>query len=199
MNTYLLYGVIVVVFLYIGYVYSGKGQLKCIIASKDGNIYCVRKSSQMKRSANLLATVTAKMTALVAYLKRTHPHDPRVIQLVKNYNPQSIQETLPTSQLTAYSENKGESISFCVTKEKMASANKPDDLIDIHTLTFVALHELSHLLTESIGHKQDFWQNFKFILNEAKKAHIYNPIDYKKRPTTYCGMKIADNPYYDLR
>jgi predicted metal-dependent hydrolase len=62
----------------------------------------------------------------------------------------------------------------------------------------VALHELSHIMTTSIGHKQEFWQNFKFVLENAKEANIYQPIDYKKNPKEYCGMTINDNPYYDL-
>ena len=53
-------------------------------------------------------------------------------------------------------------------------------------------------MTSSIGHKQDFWENFKFLLENAKKAGIYNPEDYKKTPQDYCGEKIDDNPLFDL-
>ena len=74
----------------------------------------------------------------------------------------------------------------------------PDHLIDINTLTFVAIHELAHITTKSIGHKSEFWENFKFLLEEAKSAGIHQPEDYKKKPKEYCGMKITDNPYYDL-
>jgi hypothetical protein len=112
---------------------------------------------------------------------------------VEGFNPKKISETLPTSQLTAYSENKGEKIAFCLNTTKQGS-----DLIDINTLTFVALHELSHIMTSSVGHKQEFWQNFKFMLENAKAANIYQPIDYKKSPKEYCGMTLNDNPYYDL-
>jgi hypothetical protein len=112
---------------------------------------------------------------------------------VEGFNPKKISETLPTSELTAFSENKGEKIAFCLNKTKNGSK-----LIDINTLTFVALHELSHVATESVGHKQDFWQNFKWILKNAKEAGIYSPVDYKKYPEEYCGMNINDNPYYDL-
>jgi predicted metal-dependent hydrolase len=72
-----------------------------------------------------------------------------------------------------------------------------DHLIDENTLMFVAIHELSHIMTKSIGHKTEFWQNFKFLLGEAKDAGIHTPVDYKKQPKEYCGMKIHDNPYYD--
>jgi len=175
------------------YLDSDAYNLKCIIASKDGNRYCVRERQKIELAANLLATVTAKCKDMVKYLKETHPDDPRVIKLVANFNPQRVSETLPTSELTAYSENKGEKIAFCLNTTK--NGNK---LIDINTLTFVALHELTHVMTTSIGHKQDFWQNFKFVLENAKAANIYNPVDYKKDPQQYCGMTINDNPYYDL-
>ena len=167
--------------------------LKCIIASKDGNVYCVREREKLELAANLLAEVTKKMKDMVEYMKKKYPDDPRVVKLVNGFNPKKISETLPTSTLTAYSENKGEKIAFCLNTTK-----EGDKLIDINTLTFVALHELSHIMTTSIGHKQDFWQNFKFLLENAKKANIYQPIDYKKNPKEYCGMKINDNPYYDL-
>ena len=70
-------------------------------------------------------------------------------------------------------------------------------MIDESTLTFVAIHELSHVASVSIGHKTEFWQNFKFLLENAKEAGIHNPIDYKNQPANYCGMDIHDNPYYD--
>jgi hypothetical protein len=175
------------------YYESDAFNLKCIIASKDGNKYCVREREKLELAANLLATVTQKMKDMVKYMKEKHPEDPRTIRLVEGFNPKKINETLPTSELTAYSENKGEKLAFCLNTTK--EGNK---LIDINTLTFVALHELSHIMTESIGHKQEFWQNFKFLLENAKEAGVYNPVDYKKAPKEYCGMTINDNPYYDL-
>ena len=167
--------------------------LKCIIASKDGNTYCVREREKLELAANVLAEVTQKMKDMVAYMKKTHPEDPRTIRLVEGFNPKKVSETLPTSELTAYSENKGEKLAFCLNTRKEGNR-----LIDLSTLTFVALHEISHIMTESIGHKQEFWQNFKFLLENAKAAGIYDPVDYKKKPKEYCGMKINDNPYYDL-
>jgi hypothetical protein len=104
-----------------------------------------------------------------------------------------IYETLPTSELTAYSENKGEKIAFCLNTTK--EGNK---LIDRNTLTFVAIHELAHIMTTSIGHKQEFWENFKFLLIQSKEFGIHNPEDYKKSPKEYCGLTISDNPYFDI-
>ena len=175
------------------YYESDAFQLKCIISEKDGNRYCVREREKLNLAADLLAEVTEKMKQLVDYVKKHHPDNPNVKLLEKNFNPKRVSETLPTSELTAYSENKGEKIAFCLNKTKDG-----DNLIDINTLTFVAIHELSHLMTTSYGHKQDFWINFKFLLENAKEANIYKPIDYKKKPQAYCGMTITDSPYYDI-
>jgi hypothetical protein len=189
---YVLVGFVLLICLKI-YYESDAFQLKCVIASKDGNRYCVRDRAKLEPAANLLASVTQSCKELVEFMGKKLPDDERVKRLVNGFNPQKIMETLPTSELTAYSENKGEKIAFCLNKNKV-----DDDLIDLNTLTFVAIHELSHIMTKSVGHKQEFWENFKFLLTNAKEAGIYNPVDYKKRPKEYCGMTINDNPYYDL-
>jgi hypothetical protein len=189
---YIFLGFILVICLKI-YSESDKFQLTCIISEKDGNRYCVRERSKLNLAADLLASVAEKCKNMVQYMKEKHPNDERVKRLVEGFNPTTICETLPTSELTAYSENKGEKLAFCLNKKK-----DEDKLIDINTLTFVALHELSHIMTSSVGHKQEFWQNFKFLLENAKAANIYQPVDYKKTPQDYCGMKLTDNPYYDL-
>lgn len=176
------------------YYESDAFNLKCIIANDDGNTYCVRERAKLELAADLLAKVTKNCNDLVDYVKKKYPNDEDVNRLVERFNPKKISETLPTSEFTAYSENKGEKLAFCLNTSKQG--NK---LIDINTLTFVAIHELSHIMTKSEGHKQIFWQNFKFLLENAKESSIYIPIDYKKNPKNYCGMKITDNPYYDLK
>ena len=188
---YVIIGFVLLICLKV-YSESDVYNLKCIVSTVDGNKYCVREREKIKDAANLLATVT-KCNALIVYLKEKHSGDEDVQRLIDGFNPQKISETLPTSELTAYSENKGEKIAFCLNKTKNSTT-----LIDINTLTFVAIHEMSHVMTKSIGHKQDFWQNFKFLLERAKEAGIYTPVDYKKKPQSYCGMTVTDNPYFDL-
>lgn len=190
---YIIIGFVIFVGLKI-YSESDAFNLKCIISDIDGERYCVRERSKMSLAADLLANVTKKMKDLVAYTAKQNPDDERVHRLVQKFNPTKISETLPTSEFTAYSENKGEKLAFCLDKKKNGTK-----LIDINTLTFVAIHELAHIMTESEGHKQEFWQNFKFLLEQAKAANIYEPVDYKKNPEPYCGMDITDNPYYDFK
>jgi molybdopterin synthase catalytic subunit len=198
MEEYYVYAVIIfVVGLCLWYYYQNSDaiQLKCVVSTVDGNEYCVRERAQLQDAADLLAKVTTKCKALVTYMGEKHPDDDRTQRLVSNFNPKKIMETLPTSSYTAYSENKGEKIAFCLSPKKK---NGEDRLIDEHTLTFVAIHELSHVATKSVGHKTEFWENFKFLLENAKEANIHQPRDYSKEPKEYCSMDIRDNPYYDL-
>jgi len=167
--------------------------LKCIISDVDGKKYCVRERSKLSLAADRLATVNQKLSKLVEHCKKEFPERENVARLVEGFNPKKISETLPTSEFTAYSENKGEKLAFCLNTEKNGN-----NLIDPNTLTFVAIHELAHIATKSVGHKDEFWSNFKFLLGEASKINIYNQTDYKKKPVRYCGMTITDNPYYDF-
>jgi hypothetical protein len=190
------YIVIAGVLIACGYMYYLREgfELKCIVSTVDGNKYCVREREKLQEAADLLASVTEKCKNLVKYVDKKYPDKENVIRLVNGFNPKKIMETLPTSGYTAYSENKGEKVAFCLNRTKGGE----DNLIDEHTLTFVAIHELSHIATESIGHKSEFWDNFKFLLENAKEAGLHDPKDYKKSPQNYCGMTIHDNPYYDI-
>jgi hypothetical protein len=189
------YALIVLLFYICVKIYqeSDAFNLKCIISDVDGKKYCVRERSKLTLAADRLATVNQKLSKLVQHCKKEFPERENVTRLVEGFNPKKISETLPTSEFTAYSENKGEKLAFCLNTEKNGN-----NLIDPNTLTFVAIHELAHIATKSVGHKDEFWSNFKFLLGEASKINIYNQTDYKKKPVRYCGMNITDNPYYDF-
>lgn len=184
---------LIIIISYRMYKNSDMFQLKCIVSDVDGRKYCVREREKIDLAADRLANVNQKLIKLVNYCYENFPDDERVQRLRKKFNPKKIVETLPTSEYTAYSENKGEKLAFCLDKKR----NSTDNLIDINTLTYVAIHELSHICSISVGHTPEFWDNFKYLLVQAKKIGIYNPIDYKKNPGEYCGMPITDNPYYD--
>jgi hypothetical protein len=190
---YVFVGFIVFVCIYT-VINSDRVQLTCVLSTVDGNEYCVRKRSQIKEASDLLAKIATKCTKIVKHLHEKFPKEDRCKRLYSNFNPNRIIETLPTSKLKAYSENKGAKIAFCLNKIE----HDNNVLIDENTLTFVALHELSHLMTISVGHNTDFWSNFKFILEHAIALKLYSPVNYKEKPQEYCGMTITDNPFYDL-
>lgn len=190
---YLIIGMILISMLKI-YSDSDYFNLKCIISEVDHKTYCVRDRNKISLAADKLAITTQHMITLVNTCYEKYPDRENIQRLKKGFNPVKIQETLPTSEHTAYSENKGEKIAICLNESKYDN----DDLIDNNTLMFVAIHELAHVASISIGHTDEFWNNFKFLLQEAEKINIYKPKDYKKEPKQYCGMTITDNPYYDF-
>ena len=189
---YILVSLIVFISIKI-YLDSDNFNLTCINSAIDGNKYCVRERSKITLAVDKLAIVTQKLKKLVSHLDDIYPDRNNVKRLVSGFNPTKIVETLPTSEYTAYSENKGDKIAFCLDTEK-GSGN----LIDDNTLTFVGIHEIAHIATESVGHTNEFWTNFKFLLQEASKIKIYTPEDYKKKNKKYCGMELTDNPYFDF-
>jgi hypothetical protein len=193
-----MYGFIVILFIILVAlkIYTDRDEfnLTCIVSTVDGKKYCVRERTQIQNASNLLARTSEKLAYLVENVGQRYPDRDNVKQLVQNFNPTTIKETLPTSEYTAYSENKGEKLAFCLNKKK----NNNDNLIDSNTLMFVAVHEIAHIMTTSIGHTEEFWNNFKFLLENAVELKLYTPVDYKKEPEGYCGMNITDNPYYDL-
>lgn len=183
----------VLVITYRIYKESDYFHLKCIISDVDGNKYCVRERNKLTLAADKLANVNVKLKQLVKHVGKKYPDRENCKRLASKFNPKKIYETLPTSEYTAYSQNKGEKLAFCLNTKKNGGK-----LIDLNTLTFVAIHELSHIASKSIGHNEEFWNNFKFLLEEAEIIGVYEPEDYKEDPKNYCGMKITDNPYYDL-
>lgn len=184
---------LVLIIVYRIYKESDYFHLKCIISDVDGNKYCVRERNKLELAADKLANVNIKLKKLVKHVGKKYPDRDNCKRLVSKFNPKKIYETLPTSEYTAYSQNKGEKLAFCLNTKKNGGK-----LIDLNTLTFVAIHELAHIASKSIGHNEEFWNNFKFLLEEAEIIGIYKPEDYKENPKNYCGMKITDNPYYDL-
>lgn len=181
----------IVILLIKMYFDSDSYNLKCITSDVDNNTYCVRKRENNSDVVDLLAKITIKMKKMVDLMYKHHSSMESVQKLKENFNPKKIKETLPKSKLVAYSENKGENMAFCVTKKKGGK-----NLIDENTLIFVALHELAHIMTFSIGHTEEFWKNFKFLLENAVEFGIYKPINYTENNKEYCGMTIKDNPLF---
>lgn len=122
----------------------------------------------------------------------------RVIQLKSRYKVERISEISPLnpSGSTSYTENKGEKLVLCL-RNKEPNVKGEYEFHDINLIMFVVLHELTHVMNDRWGHKMQFWQLFKFVLQNAVECGIYKPEDYRKQPVRYCGMDITYNPYYD--
>jgi len=176
---------IIAMFVYMNYIRKSL-YLSLVESSIDNQKYLVRNLKDNKEAANKLAQLSQSLLSLINSVKSTKKDG--VDRLVDNFNPQKITENIPGSMYVAYSVNKGEELSICLREKDT------EKFMDQNTITFVAIHELSHIMSEDTGHTKEFWDNMKFLLEEASKISIYTPVDYASNPVEYCGMTIDNTP-----
>ena len=164
-------------------------------SSIDGELYTVRDMPDKQTAADTMAKVRLKMNKLKLHLESTVPDKPQVQQLTRNFeaNPNRFKEATPDAEHTSYSVNKGEEVHFCLRQREGGD----ESLVNEDIITFVAIHEMGHMITKTIGHGADFWNNFAWLLQEAEKIGVYTHRDFRAHPVSYCGMKITDQPSYD--
>ena len=168
--------------IFIAYIYLQKKELTKVVSTVDNNTYLVRDLPDKQQAANLLSRVRIKLVKLANHLEKTESKDPRIQRMIRNFNPDAISESTPHSTYTSYSINKGEKIVFC-----LRSRNDKQELAEENLLMFVALHEMGHVITESIGHTQEFWDNFRYLLEHAIKIGVYTKEDFKNNNPDFRG------------
>lgn len=166
------------------------GKVETVKSAADGNEYSVRSLPDKEKAADLLAEIRERLDKLVDHLKKMFPDDPRTKRLVANFHSDRISEGGENTQkYTSYSVNKGEKIVFC-----LRARDAEQKLEDINMLLFVAIHEIAHIVTESVGHTEEFWANMKFLLQEGVNIGIYVQQDFKNHPVKYCGVDVTSSP-----
>jgi hypothetical protein len=161
----------------------------------DGKFYRVRDMRDKQQAADLLAKVRLRMKKLYAHLASTFPDKPQVKRLLQRFeaNPERLLEATPDAEHTSYSVNKGESVHLCLRQRQGADEN----LVNENVMVFVSLHEMAHMITDSVGHEPEFWNNFGWLLKQAENLGVYQYQDFKAHPVRYCGTNITDQPRYD--
>jgi predicted metal-dependent hydrolase len=173
--------------IYYIYNYYANYGLITVKSNVDNKEYIVQIKDDSLEAANLIAKIREKLVILMEHLEKSYgKNDNRIKQLKKNFRPDRLKEGVTTPGYTSYSINKGEQIILCLRNN--------DKLVDINTLFFVVLHEFAHLATESIGHTEEFWDNFRWILEESINIGIYIKQDFKAQGVEYCGMTITSSP-----
>jgi predicted Zn-dependent protease with MMP-like domain len=171
---------------YIIHMYNEKDLVK-ITSSVDNKKYTVQIKEDSKEAADLIAKIKQRIITLIEHMEKTFGiSDERVANLKNNFRPDRLKEGVDTPGYTSYSVNKGEQIVLCLRNK--------DSLVDINTMMFVVLHEMAHLASVSIGHTEEFWNNFRWILEESINIGIYVKQDFEKKSVEYCGMDITSSP-----
>lgn len=166
-----------------------------VTSTVDGKQYKVRDMPDKQQAADLMARIRIKLTKLCDELERKYPDKPQVKQMVRNFrsDPSRFIESTPDEEHTSSTVNKGESIHMCLRQR-----DGPDEsLVNENVMMFVALHEMAHICTKSIGHGPDFWNNFGWLIKEAESLQLYRYTDFSAHPVSYCGVYITDSPRYD--
>jgi len=168
--------------------------MAAIQSTVDGERYIVRNLPDKQHAADRLARCRGKMLRLMKELQTTHPTKPIVQQIISNFDcaASRFSESAPDAAYTSYSVNKGEKVFMCLRQR-----NDKEELVDENIITFVALHEMSHIGTPDVGHTPIFWNNFGWLLKQAEAINIYEFTDFAAHPVEYCGMRITDQPTYD--
>lgn len=163
-----------------------------LIATKGHNNvpHLVRNDfHNMEEAANLMAHLKQNMSTLVEHLNQYHDDHHGVKNLNKRLYLDNMMEAPHEDDSTSYTINKGEEMHIC-----MREKNKNKVLHDVNTMMFVILHEMAHIMSDSIGHNNEFRENFIFLLKNAAQIDLYKKINYQKEPQSYCGLKINTTP-----
>jgi|TARA_B110000483_G_scaffold89069_1_gene109953 predicted metal-dependent hydrolase len=181
----------IIAFLLLGYTQyeNYSNEVTSVKSSIDNNEYIVRNRDDKQEAADILAKIRTKLEKLVNSMKVKYPNDESVNRMNRKFNADNISESGQSSQYTSYSVNKGEKIVFCIRQK-----DEDQTFVDLNTIAFVAIHELAHVMSKSIGHTDEFWKNFKLLLQEAINIGIYDKENYSQSPKDYCGIKVTDSP-----
>ena len=164
-------------------------ELTYVKSTVDGRKYLVRNLPDKQDAANMIATVRGNLVKLAQELKKKNEGNIDIERMINNFNPNNIVESEKNNKFTSYSINKGEKTVYC-----MRSRDDKNELVKLNTMMFVALHELAHTMSKSIGHTKEFWDNFRILLRNAIKLKIYKRVNYNEKPVKYCGVEITDDP-----
>ena len=164
-------------------------ELTYVKSTVDGRKYLVRNLPDKQEAANMIATVRGNLVKLAQELKKKNEGNIDIERMINNFNPNNIVESEKNNKFTSYSINKGEKTVYC-----MRSRDDKNELVKLNTMMFVALHELAHTMSKSIGHTKEFWDNFRILLRNAIKLNIYKRVNYNENPVKYCGVEITDDP-----
>lgn len=158
------------------------------VKANNGIEFLVRNLPDKVEAANKLGSISDSLKNLVNNLNENDDKSNYIKNLKEAFNPEYITENIPGSIYVAYSVNKGEELSLCIREKNT------EKFIDDNTIIFVAIHELSHIMTPETGHTPLFWDNMKYLLEKAASQGIYMPQDYSQSPVEYCGMDIISTP-----
>jgi len=163
------------------------------LSTVDNKSYKVRDPNKQLK-ANLLAILNSKLGIITFSLKNNPSFNKQqnVLRLINNWESGvTLKEIGRLESDAAYVINK-KHMSFCLKDFNSL------DITDVNLLTYVGIHELAHIMSDEIGHGDEFKLNFKFLLDYSKglkynNDQLYIPLNQIKTPDNYCGVSIINS------
>ena len=162
----------------------------------DNRFYTVKNDKLKYNTANILASIRQKIITLSEYLykfKNTkfRKYKTRIEFLYEQIYKTNFLDNLDNPDIISTTINKGDSIVLCVRNKKIKK------LYSLNLLMYVALHELSHIISPTYTinniHDDIFKEIFHIVAKLAIKLGIYKKINFSKYPVKYCGLLINNS------
>lgn len=153
--------------------------------SVDDKRYHVRKTKHVdpKESAEMLHRLTKNMARFVEEASNKYPMDERLQNIKERWN--GTLSEVGSGNDIAYSLNK-KSIHICI--------RTPEGKLEkLNTAMYVLLHEAAHVASKKYGHGDEFWENFRWLLEVAEELGLYTYQDFDSSEVTFCGRTLGNN------
>jgi len=174
-----------------------------VVSPLDGRAYNVLEEFDDKEiAADKLAHINELNQTLIQYMldnnkPGTHPY---ILgeRLKKRYRPDKlIENDPPDKDNTSYTEDKGKLLALCLRHKDAHNNANHNSIHDDNIIMFVSIHELAHISSLDYGHEDEFWDNFKILLENADAGGFYNTQNYQTNPVNYCGLDVTFNPMFE--
>ena len=166
----------------------------------------MRNGADKQLRADILADIYLKYNVFINAIRndQNYNNQENVQRLLYNWDGGvTVKEIGNLENDAAYVINK-QHMSFCLQDNPYFGNTKSSSVEDTNLLSYVGIHELAHVMSNSIDHGPEFIKNFKFLLNYSKGLIYTNPITKKLEPVyielsqlntddNYCGVLLTNS------
>ena len=179
MKIFIILGVIAIIFYFV----MRDNLVKT--TGSNNKIYFTRKN-QANIAVEQLVKIDDFLLKLNKLLVEEHPDHILIQKKLKK--PITLKELPDNSKHIAYTLNKN-NLYICLRDKSGEFENQ------YNRVYFVAMHELAHIITKSVGHTEEYWDNYRLVLKTAIDNGLYEYRNYYEEPVEFCNKKITSTPY----
>ena len=202
-NFLIIVCVLLIIIINYTYVYDDTDWFTSTISNQK---YRVRNGPESIKQikCDLLANLNNKLNFIIISLSKEPNKSDSVNRLLNNWSRGIVIKEIGSMEPeAAYVINK-QYLSICLKNFCNSENCQKYTLDNINLLTYVGIHEMAHIMSEEIGHGDEFKTNFKYLLDYSKNLKLYDPLlkeefpvfielNKLKTPDSYCGVSIINS------